>query len=130
MSSIIRLHSLGLQVHGRYNFLDWNTRLQMVLIWSAISFDKCVAFWLLKLCHQKNSFSFRQRGWRLYGNSLFNFSFRSLQPQSSPAINLTSFSIPVALVTFAIVSPNPCDGLFFGDRFAVTLIFSIVFIFN
>lgn len=63
---------------------------------------------ILKSVHQLNSSSVRQRGF-LKRNNEFNFSRRASHPQSSPAINLTAFSIPVAFVICSIVSPSPCD---------------------
>ena len=68
----------------------------------------------LSLSHRYSS-SFKHLGF-LYLNNLFSFSLRSSQPQSSPAINLTTLSIPVAFNTFSTLSPKP---LAFGLRFLV-----------
>lgn len=75
-----------------------------------------------KFDHHWNSSSLMHNG-SLYGNNAFNLSLRWSHPQSSPAINLTALSIPVAFVIFSMVSPNPFDLFRVDFRLYVFVIF-------
>ena len=121
-------HALGLQLHGFWIRLLWNILDHITAILSASIGANVVLFTLLKCVNHSYSPSVMHNGFR-YGNILFNFSFRSVHPQSSPPMNFTRASIPVAFVTFWIVSPNPMDGRDSVNCFRVSLFFCIYLIF-
>jgi hypothetical protein len=121
-------HAFGLQVHGFWIRLLWNILDHITAILSASMGLNVVLFTLLKCVNQSCSPSVMHNGFR-YGNSLFNFCWRSEHPQSSPPINFTRASIPVAFVTFCIVSPSPNDGRDSVNCFLVSLFFCIYFVF-